>query len=166
VKPLQLDNEEDGDYWMPAWFTEWRGRSLVTADTLGLQLSGTSATDAADAYSPVGADAVDLRYGHSYDFPVRLADISGGGPAAAVDPVDPAPAPVATCAFRRLVPPREVTLPGAPAQIDPTGPPTQLSRGCAGPRGAADAVVGRPPENRLPGGGLRRDPQCGSAAPR
>jgi hypothetical protein len=127
VKPLQLDNEEDGDYWMPAWFTEWRGRSLVTADTLGLQLSGTSAADAADTYKPVGADAVDLRYGSSYDFRVRLADISGGGPAAGVDPVDPAPAPIATCRFRRFVPPRDVSVPGLPATIDPANPPTQLS---------------------------------------
>lgn len=127
VKPLQLDNEEDGDYWMPAWFTEWRGRSLVTADTLGLQLSGTSAADAADTYKPIGADAVDLRYGHSYDFRVRLADISSGGPGAGVDPVDPAPAPVATCRFRRFVPPREVTVPELPATIDPANPPTQLS---------------------------------------
>lgn len=127
VKPVQLDNESDGDYWMPAWFTQWRGHSLVTADGVGLQLSGTSAANSTDTYEPVGADAVALRYGTSYDFRVRLADISAGGPGSSVDPVDPAPAPIATCAFRRFVPPRDVFVPGLPPETDPPASPAQLS---------------------------------------
>ena len=127
VAPLQLDNEEDGDYWMPAFFSEWRGRSLVTADEVALQLSGVSAAAAADTYQPVGANAVALRYGRSYDFRVRLADISGGGPPPSAEPIDPAPAPVTTCRFRRFVPPREVSVPGLTDPIDPTNPPVELN---------------------------------------
>src|SRR6266536_949755 len=127
VAPLQLDNEDDGDYWMPAFFSEWRGRSLVTADEVALRLSGVSAAAAADSYQPVGADAVPLRYGHSYDFRVRLADISGGGPLPSAEPIDPAPAPVTTCRFRRFVPPREVSVPGLPDPIDPASPPVELT---------------------------------------
>jgi hypothetical protein len=126
VASVQLDNEEDGNYWMPPFFSEWRGRSLVTGDEVALQLSGVSAAAAADTYQPVGADAVALRYGHSYDFRVRLADISGGGPPTSVEPVNPAPAPVTTCHFRRFVPPREVSVPGLPDPIDPTNPPVEL----------------------------------------
>jgi len=127
VAPLQLDNEDDGDYWMPAFFSEWRGRSLVTADEVALRLSGVGAAAAADSYHPVGADAVPLRYGHSYDFRVRLADISGGGPLPSAEPIDPAPAPVTTCRFRRFVPPREVSVPGLPDPIDPASPPVELT---------------------------------------
>jgi hypothetical protein len=127
VAPLQLDNEENGDYWMPAFFTEWRGRSLVTADAVALQVSGESAAGAADSYTPIAPDAVTLRYGKTYDFRVRLADISGGGPPASAEPVDPATAPITTCRFRRLVPPREVSVPGVPDPIDPANPPASLS---------------------------------------
>ncbi len=40
-------------------------------------------------------------------FRVRLADLSGGGPDSDRDPVHPADAPIATCSFRRFVPPRK-----------------------------------------------------------
>ncbi len=126
VAPLQLDNEEDGDYWMPAFFTQWRGGSLVTADSVGLRVSGVSEADAQDSYNPVGAGQVALRYGRSYDFRVRLGDVSGGGPPVDAAPAHPAPAPITTRHFRRHVPPREVSVEGLPETIDPTAPPTEL----------------------------------------
>ena len=126
VAPAQLDNQEDGDYWMPVFFTQWRGTSLVTADTVGLRLSGTDAADAADTYTPVGADAVLLRYGHTYDYRVRLGDLSAGGPGPDAEPVNPSPADVATATFRRHVPPRSVLVDGMPDVLDPTDPPTTL----------------------------------------
>jgi hypothetical protein len=139
VAPVQLDNSEDGDYWMPVFFTQWRGKSLVTADTVALRLSGTSAADAADTYTPVGADAVPLRYGHSYDVRVRLADLSGGGPGPGAEPIDPAPAPVSTVKFLRHVPPRSVLVEGMPEVLDPTDPPVSLR--VARPRLAYPAAV-------------------------
>jgi hypothetical protein len=138
VAPLQLDDEEDGEYWMPAFFTQWRGRSLVTADSVGLRLSGAADADAADLYEPIGADAVQLRYGKTYEFRVRLADISGGGPAPAAEPTHPAPTPVGDCAFRRRVPPEEVRVTGVPAN---PGDPSPDSITIACPRLGYPAAV-------------------------
>ncbi|MCP1783881.1 hypothetical protein [Bradyrhizobium japonicum] len=122
VAPVQLDNEEDGDYWMPVFFTEWRGKSLVTADTVALRLSGTPEAAAVDIYSPVGADAVPLRYGRAYEFRVRFSDLSGGGPEPGDRPVNPAPAPIATARFRRHLPPQSVEVDGMPEVLDPKDP--------------------------------------------
>ncbi len=126
VAPVQLDDEEDGNYWMPVFFTQWRGKSLVTSDTVALRLSGASAADAADTYVPVGADGVPLRYGRTYDFRVRFSDLSGGGPGASASAVNPAPAPLAMATFRRHVPPRSVLVEGMPDVLDPTDPPETL----------------------------------------
>jgi hypothetical protein len=126
VGPLQLDNEEDGNYWMPAFFTQWRGRSLVTVDSVGQRLSGVPEADAQDRYEPIGVDSLELRYGRTYHFRVRLADVSGGGPTFDSEPINAAPAPVASCAFRRHIRPREVMIEGLPSVLDPTNPPAQL----------------------------------------
>lgn len=127
VAPVQLDNEEDGDYWMPVFFTQWRGKSLVTADSVASRLSGVSEADLADeTYTPVGGNAVKLRYGHTYDFRVRLSDLSCGGPEAGADPANPSPAPVSTTKFLRHVPPLPVLVDGVPEVLDPDDPPTEL----------------------------------------
>jgi hypothetical protein len=125
VGAIQPDNQEDGDYWMSAYFARWLGRSLVTPDTVALRLSGQAAPAGGD-YQPVGDDAVPLRYGRTYEFRIRLADLSGGSPDPGDDPANPAPAPVATCPFRRHVPPREVLVGGVPNPPDPLNPPDTL----------------------------------------
>ena len=78
VAPLQLENQEDGDYWTPSYFTQWQGRSLVTEDTVDLKLSGSPGT--LGRYTPIDDRVVALRYGHTYEFRVRFADLSSGGP--------------------------------------------------------------------------------------
>ena len=126
VGPLQLDNLETGDYWMPAYFAEWQGRSMVTADTLGQQLSGGS-QGLTYHYQPLEDDKVPLRYGRSYEFRVRLADVSGGGSVPGASRLHPAPAPVAVCPFRRHVRPGEVAVEGMPPVRDPAHPPQALA---------------------------------------
>ncbi len=125
VAPIQLDNLETGDYWIPAYYAEWQGRSMVSADQLGAELSGADPT--LYRYQAVDDALVPLRYGQSYEFRVRLADVSGGGPVPEADSRRPAPAPVATCAFRRHVRPGQVAVEGMPATVDPALPPTELS---------------------------------------
>lgn len=125
VGPLQLENQEDGDFWMPAYFTQWSGRSLITDDMLGLQLSGQTPDEG--VYTAVGDNAVPLRYGGQYDLRVRLVDLSGGGPAVTDGVVNPSAAPVATCRFRRHVPFDQVTFGGLPAAPDPAAPPAALT---------------------------------------
>ena len=54
-------------------------------------------------YTPVGGDRVPLRYGNTYQFRVRLMDLTGGGPDSSVFT---APASGASIPFRRFVPPK------------------------------------------------------------
>lgn len=53
--------------------------------------------------NPVGERSVPLRYGKSYEFRVRLTDLTGGGPGP--DAENEPPSGIATCRFRRFVPP-------------------------------------------------------------
>ncbi len=120
TKPLQLDNEDSGDYWLPTYFAQWYGRSLAASDALAMSLSGTKNADINGMYKPIGGDDVPLRYGRRYEFRVRLADISGGGPVQEYHPINPSPAPIAECHFRRYIQPREVIINGRPACKDKT----------------------------------------------
>lgn len=95
--------------WLPAWFVRWRGGSLVVATNDEQRLMGVPpGRPVLDV--PVAADAVELRYGQSYEFRVRLADTSGGGPELAATPVQPGEAPSTTLAFRRMRPPAIVEV--------------------------------------------------------
>ena len=124
--PTQLDSDEGGEYWLSTYFSEWQGWSLVAADPLGIKLSGGTVTELDEPYTPVDPEAVPLRYGESYELRARLVDISGGGPRFFDQPVNPAPAPIATCDFRRHVPPGDLGVEGLPAPVDPLDPPTEL----------------------------------------
>ncbi|MEM8595536.1 MAG: hypothetical protein AAGF76_03580, partial [Pseudomonadota bacterium] len=110
VHPGQLD----GQYWIPPSYTQWRGGSLVTETSAERDVLGESSTDSPD-FTPVGVNAVPLRYGQSYDFRVRMADATGGGPAVDETAVNSAEAPVASYAFKRFVPlgGLDVTVPTA-----------------------------------------------------
>jgi hypothetical protein len=125
VTPLQLENQEDGDFWTPAYFTQWQGRSLVTEDTVDLELGGHTVT--AGRYTPVGDRDVELLYGHTYEFRVRLSDLSSGGPEVGATPINGAPAPTTTCQFRRHVPPSVPRVEGVAAVPDPLTPPATLT---------------------------------------
>ena len=125
VTPLQLENQDDGDFWTPAYFTQWQGRSLVTEDTVDLQLGGH--TVAAGRYTPIDDQDVKLRYGHTYEFRVRFADLSSGGPSSGDKAFNGAPAPVTTCAFRRHVPPSVPRIEGVPVPANPLAPPATLT---------------------------------------
>ena len=78
-------------YWLPPYFASWRGGSLALVDSgltaLHAQLAGafTPAERASllgreQVFAPVADAAVQLRYGRRYDFRVRLADLTHGGP--------------------------------------------------------------------------------------
>ena len=125
VAPLQLENQEDGDYWTPSYFTQWQGRSLVTEDTVDLKLSGSPGT--LGRYTPIDDRVVALRYGHTYEFRVRFADLSSGGPPPGAVPFNAAPAPIATRRFRRFVPLGLPRIEGVPAVPDPLDPPIALT---------------------------------------
>jgi hypothetical protein len=112
--PTQLDAQPTGEYWLPAYFARWLGESVIGGDTIGRQLSGAPAP-AGGGVQPVDP-GVPLRYGTTYEFRVRLADHSGGGPDSAAQPSVPAIAPTASLKFRRWV------LPGKPSVGKPASP--------------------------------------------
>ena len=101
VLPTQHATATTGTYWLPPYFASWRGGSLALADAglaaLHAQLSGSfTPTERASllgreqVFDPVEGDAVLLRYGQRYDFRVRLADLTRGGPDwQTADPVMP-----------------------------------------------------------------------------
>ena len=112
--PVQIPNSPR--FWLPAYFAAWTGSSMVTSNQSALAFGIPAAQAAPNPYTPVGADAVPLRYGFDYDFRVRLADLSGGGPPpdAEPNPKNPARRPIATVPFRRLIRPKAVSLQVAP----------------------------------------------------
>jgi hypothetical protein len=120
VHPMQLDGDQAaGQYWLPAYLSQWNGKSLVLPDEDAAALFHTEqatgqAASLGRMYNPVGLEAIPLRYGHTYEFRVRLTDPTGGGPVAGDAPLQESPAPIATIPFRRHVVPEPVRMPGLP----------------------------------------------------
>jgi hypothetical protein len=111
--------------WLPLYFAAWRGASLVTADETMTKLNppppaGTQPPPpSALAAKPVPPP----RYGHSYEFRVRLTDLTGGGPAVSDIPLHPGPVQVGVCPFRRHVPPKSLEVETTPAAPPPPAKP-------------------------------------------
>jgi len=127
--------------WLPLYFAAWRGGSLVADDpTYGSlnppdkePLSGQPIGNSHNTPLPGTA----LRpanlppppcYGQSYDFRVRLVDLSGGGPALNDTPVHPGLAPVATAPFRRYIPPKSLLVATTPAPAPLPAKPASVRR--------------------------------------
>ena len=111
IAPQQLHGLRKGDFWMPSYFARWNGKSLVVGDDF---LPGQTGGRRAAPWKPIGIGDVPLRYGETYEFRVRLSDLSGGGPGLEQQPVRSAEAPVAGASFRRFVPPKAVRVEPAP----------------------------------------------------
>lgn len=77
--------EHSNQVWLPAWFLNWRGGSLIVSTTDEQRLMNVP-PGRPEPIVPLGADAVELRYGRRYEFRVRLADTTGGGPKADTTP--------------------------------------------------------------------------------
>ncbi len=101
LAPSQLQGRRDGEYWLPPYFTQWTGSSLIAADASAFKVANVAAPPR--VLNPVGERSVPLRYGGSYQFRVRLTDITGGGPGP--DAENEPPSAIATGRFRRFVPP-------------------------------------------------------------
>ncbi len=117
--PVRSADGTDVTSWLPRYFAQWRGKSLVANDLDAYLLGGGAALITPPAMTPE-LSPVELLYGHDYEFRSRLLDLTGGTP----DPglrttVNPGPATAAKCAFRRFLPPKAVTFPltrGKPPQ--------------------------------------------------
>ena len=142
-----VPTEHTGQLWLPAWFVNWRGGSLVVSTTDDQRLMnvppGRPVLD-----QPVDADAVELRYGRRYEFRVRLADVTGGGPDLDASPVQPGEAPRCTLQMKRHRAPGTVDIDTVTIGPDGTTPSLRIRR----PRiGYPEAVfaAGAPARTRL-----------------
>ena len=102
--------------WLPLYFAAWRGASLVVADPTMAALNppppaGTPATPTSLLH---GVAVPAPLYGHSYQFRVRLADLTGGGPGIGDSPVHPGPVRIGTCPFRRYISPKSLEVTSFP----------------------------------------------------
>lgn len=116
VFPSQLDNNTSAPYWLPMYFTNWIGKSLVLKDIDAIRINRHAeaqkgpkddtpkAVDESTPYEEIPS-GVDLRYGQRYEFRVRMMDISGGGPGIKEEMVNNAAAPTAKHQFKRFMAP-------------------------------------------------------------
>jgi hypothetical protein len=119
VHPSTNDGTPDQPLWLPAYFAYWMGRSLVLQDEDAINIYQKDTAKRTDSninaqknnlYNPIGANDIALRYGGNYDFRVRLADLTGGGPAATSRRVHDAPSPEKTWLFRRHAIPQTIEI--------------------------------------------------------
>jgi hypothetical protein len=134
--PVRSIHAADEVAWLPQHFARWQGGSLVVDDPTLFRLTGSSPNDANGDPLSVGQQAyraptpaVRLRYGRSYEFRCRLADLTGGGPATETNdsPLNPALHPTAKAHFVRHIPPKSVRLTTdiprpAPGKAPPASP--------------------------------------------
>jgi hypothetical protein len=123
--PAVVGGDNQAEAWLPLYFAQWLGSSLVVDNPVTAQLISALTHPAAPvpdqpARKPnanlIGVPV--LRYGTEYEFRVRLVDLTGGG-ALHDDPiVHPGPAAQPLCKFRRYIPPKTLEV-----QSDPAVPP-------------------------------------------
>jgi len=95
-----VPTEHSQQIWLPSWFVNWRGGSLVVSTTDEQRLMNVP-PGRPQTMIPADADKVELRYGRRYEFRVRLADTTGGGPATDAAPGRIGEAPIAPLHMKR-----------------------------------------------------------------
>jgi hypothetical protein len=122
-------------FWLPAYFATWRGASLVLADQNLVVLHQTTTTtssyllDREKTFVPVADTEVPLRYGRTYEFRVRLADLTRGGPDWRAPLPDPPASSVVSIEFRRRKRPGPIAVLGRPGKDEqlPGVPPRSIT---------------------------------------
>ncbi len=117
VYPTKISGPNSDHFWLPMYYAHWIGKSLVTEDKDAMAIYRTiedngraqetletGKVNPNNALEP-GTIETKLRYGNSYQFRIRLADISGGGPSLLDEPLNSAPSPETTVQFKRFVNP-------------------------------------------------------------
>jgi hypothetical protein len=128
IRPAAADNatsEQSG--WLPLYFGQWAGSSLVLPDPVVQLLAFAAAV--VDPPQPLPAATLpnpnadlsaipELRYGDTFEFRVRLVDLTGGGPLSIDAPAHSGPAASTELGLRRFVPPKSLEVVASPP-IDP-----------------------------------------------
>ena len=86
VYPVKLYGVNTSNYWLPMYFSNWNDHSLVLPDETAADiyrnseaLEESNKVSLSNNYRPK-SEHNKLRYSKSYEFRVRLSDITGGGP--------------------------------------------------------------------------------------
>lgn len=122
-----LPSEHSGQIWLPVWFVNWRGGSLVVSTNEEQRLMNVPPGRPV-LEIPVDADKVELRYGHRYEFRVRLADTTGGGPSVDATPVQPGESPIAALQMKRHLQPGIVEIDTVTLDPDGSTPSIRIRR--------------------------------------
>lgn len=132
VYPAQLDGNKNKSFWLPMYFANWNGNSMVLPDEDAANIYHTNDDVEADPhtgvtgkaenrlnaiYNPGPVDA-ELKYGGLYEFRVRLRDLSGGGPEIGAEPRNKTPSNTVERRFRRYVAPNQPRIADLAANTD------------------------------------------------
>ena len=124
VYPSQINGDTAASYWLPMYFANWAGKSMVLPDTDAADIyqntgdvkpapstnvTGATQNNLNKIYTPANINT-NLLYGNIYEFRIRLGDTSGGGPSVDKDPVYDAPSPITTTHFKRYVAPNALQI--------------------------------------------------------
>lgn len=127
VRPSTNDNAtNDQPGWLPLYFAQWAGASLVLPDPVVQLLAyAVNAANTPKTGLPLPPPTLPnpnpdltgvptLRYGKEYEFRVRLVDLTGGGARVSDQAVHPGAAPVTQIGFRRHVSPKALEVVSSP----------------------------------------------------
>lgn len=98
-------------FWLPSYFTRWKGGSLVVTDPDDMLLIMGRERANTLYYQPENANEVPLLYGNKYEFRVRMVDTTNGGPALEDARLLPGESPSCRIHFKRFVQPGSVSFP-------------------------------------------------------
>lgn len=113
-----------GQFWLPSYFTRWKGGSLVVTDPDDMLLIMGRERAKPLYYHSDGANEAPLLYGNKYEFRVRMVDTTNGGPVLDDVGLLPGESPISGIHFKRFVPPGAASWP----ERDPSPQNTALTR--------------------------------------
>lgn len=122
-----VPTEHSNQFWLPPWFVKWRGGSLVVSTNDEQRLMEVPPAQV-EVDVPVDAENVELRYGRRYEFRVRLADTTGGGPGIGSDPSRVGESPVTLLHMKRHRPPSLIDVDTITPAGDGTVPSIRVRR--------------------------------------
>ncbi len=139
VYPMQLDGRKNLNYWLPMYFANWNGHSMIlpdedaamiyqttntglkpdpedTVNDTGTGVTGPAQNQLSQIYNP-GPITTELRYGNNYEFRIRMQDLSGGSPTLNSNPINETSSDITSCRFKRYISPNQPRI----QELQPTG---------------------------------------------
>ena len=122
LRPTPAAGPNTAEAWLPLYFAQWRGYSLVVHDDTTSKLTPGTKPMPGNFLQAFLSNVPVLRYGLDYEFRVRLTDLTGGGPQSTDKPTNSALAPIGKRHFVRHLAPKALVTSQTP-------PPPAIVRG-------------------------------------